>query len=62
MDKPKVFKSTMLMRRIDKFEDAARADAWKGTYPPEEWDKLEKDLEKTKSSLIRYVLEHTIHA
>lgn len=57
----KLFKSQVLMRRIDKFEAAVAAKAFIGTIEREdERAEIENDYRKARHQLISYILEHVL--
>lgn len=56
----KTFKSSVLLRRIDKLEKAAIERSWKGSKPPEDHAKIEQDYKKARLDLINYVIEHVL--
>lgn len=57
----KIFKSSMLMRRIDKLEKATRARSWIGTIEDSaERHQIERDYHRARLALIEYVLEHVM--
>ncbi|QIG70493.1 hypothetical protein PP744_gp030 [Rhizobium phage RHph_N38] len=57
---PKNFKSSILMRRIERLQKAAVEDSWKGSKPPEDHAKIERELYNARLALINYVIEHCI--
>lgn len=56
----KTFKSSVLLRRIDKLEKAAIEKSWIGSKPPEDHAKIEQDYKKARLDLISYVIEHVL--
>lgn len=54
------FKTSVLLRKITKLEQAAVAQSWAGSCPPEEHEKLDKDYQKARLALINYVVEHSL--
>lgn len=56
----KTFKSSVLIRRIDKLEKAAIDKAFMGTQPPEDHHKIEQAYKKARLDLINYVIEHVL--
>lgn len=56
----KTFKTSVLMRRIKKYELAVRDHEIKGSMHPDDWNDIEKAYIKTKRDLVEYVLEHVL--
>lgn len=56
----KTFKSSVLLRRIDKLEKAAIERSWKGSQSPEDHEKIEQNYKKARLDLISYVIEHVL--
>jgi hypothetical protein len=56
----KIFKSSVLMRRIKKFEEAAIELSWKGSRHPDDHKDIEKEYNRARKALISYVLEYIL--
>ena len=56
----KLFKTTVLMRRLNKFERAVRDHEMKGSMHPDDWNDVERAFIKTKRDLLDYILEHVL--
>ena len=58
--KPQVFKSDVLIRKIDKFGQAAADMSWIGSMHPDDHEEVRKKYRKARLALIEYVIEHVI--
>lgn len=56
----KTFKSSVLMRRLDKFAEAVRDQAFKGAAHPGDHAAIEKAVYDAKLKVVEYVFEHVI--
>lgn len=43
------------MKLINDFEEAVRMHEMKGTFHPEDWEKIEEDFKQTKKKLENYI-------
>lgn len=56
----KTFKSSVFMRRLDKFADAVKDQAFKGAQHPGDHAAIDKAVYDAKLKVVEYVFEHVL--
>ncbi len=57
----KTFKSSVFMRRLDKFADAVKDQAFKGAQHPGDHAAIDKAVYDAKLKVVEYVFEHVLN-
>ena len=55
----KIFKSSVLLRRIKKFEEAVVELSWLGSRHEDDHEEIQRAYKKARHNLISYILDHT---
>lgn len=57
MRKVRLFKSFVLMRRIDRLIEASKEHAFIGAAHPDDHEAIEKEFHEAKMALVDYIME-----